>query len=219
MVHLPGKRDLIIDSKAVLQHYVEAANESDPVKRGELLKMHAAKLRDQISLLARKEYHAHAGSNTVEFTVLFLPSDPALSAALAADEKLFEKANKDNIILASPNTLMALLKVVEKGWRDAEMAENAEKIANAGKDLMNRFRIFWDHLGKLRNGLASALGAYNDAVGSLEKKVIPGTRKLMEMGVQGDRKMSNKLKPEEMVIEETLKIPAAPPPSTEETLL
>jgi DNA recombination protein RmuC len=182
VVNLPGKRQVVIDSKTVLDAHLAAAQEEDPARRAEYLAQHARQLRDKVEALSRKAYWERF-ENAPEFVVLFLPADVFLDVALEQDQGLFERAFKAKIVLATPNTLMALLKVIDRSWKDAALAENALEIARQGRELMDRLVVFWEHLAEVGRSLEGASKAYNSSVASLQSRVYPATRRLLELEV------------------------------------
>lgn len=209
VVFLPGKRQVVIDSKTVLDAHLSAAQEQDPVKRGEYLAQHARQLKDKVDALSKKSYWDRF-ENTPEFVVLFLPADVFLEVALEQDQGLFERAFKAKIVLATPNTLMALLKVVDRGWKDSALAENAIEIARQGRELMDRLVVFWEHLAEVGRSLDGATKSYNASISSLQSRVYPATRRLLDLGVTPSKAEWKKGIPKEA---ETLSRTLGAPPS------
>lgn len=185
VVHMPEARDLVVDVKTPLDAYLEALEATTDEARNAALARHARQLEARIRELGRKEYWAQF-ERSPDFAVLFLPGDQFLSAALAEKPDLIDTALKQSIILATPSTLMALLKVVAYGWRQAHVAENAATIRDLGQELHRRLSTFANHLSKVGRGLSGAVDSYNAAVGSLERNVLPQARRFTELGVTAD---------------------------------
>lgn len=181
VVRLPGGRSVAVDAKAVLDAYLDAVAAPDDGARATQLKRHAAQVRSRMKELASKSYWDRLGSSP-EFVVLFLPGEAFFSAALEADPTLIEDAIAQKIILASPTTLIALLRAIAHGWRQAQMIENADRISALGRELYDRLHLFVEHFEKVGGSLGGAVNAYNRAVGSLESRVLSSGRKLAELG-------------------------------------
>lgn len=185
VIHMPEKRTLVVDAKAPLDAYLEAIEATTDEARGVALKRHAQHVETRVRQLGAKSYWAQF-EHSPEFAVLFLPGDQFLSSALAERPDLLDTALKVGVILATPSTLIALLKTVAYGWRQADVAENAAIIHEMGQELYRRLNSFISHLEKLGKQLNSAVGAYNSAVGSLERQVLPQARRFPELGVTAD---------------------------------
>jgi DNA recombination protein RmuC len=181
LVRLPGDRTVVVDAKAPLKAYMEALEAKDEKVREEALQRHSQQVRDHLKLLGAKAYWSQF-KPTPDYVVLFLPGESFFSAALENDRSLMEDSMSGKVILASPTTLIALLKAVSYGWQQQHMAENAEKIAKAGSELFDRICKFVEHLVDVRNNLENATHSFNKAVGSLESRLIPGAKKLKELG-------------------------------------
>jgi DNA recombination protein RmuC len=185
VVHMPDGRDLVIDVKTPLDAYLEALEAPTEEGRQLQLKRHAQQLESHVRQLASKAYWAQFQTSP-EFAVLFLPGDQFLSAALAERPELMDNALKVAVIIATPSTLIALLKSVAYGWRQAAVAHNAAIIRDLGQELYSRLGTFTGHLGKVGQKLGGAIEAYNAAVGSLERQVLPQARRFTDLGVTAD---------------------------------
>ncbi len=193
IIRMPNGRELIVDVKTPLDAYLKAVEASDEDARQVALKRHADNVRSRVRELALKAYWSQF-EKSPEFVILFIPGDQFLSAALEKHPGLLEEALQQKVILATPTSLIALLKAVAYGWRQVAMEENAKKIQTLGEDLHQRLAAFAGHLSRLGRQLGSSVDAYNSAVGSLERKVLPGARRFREMGVSG-RKDIEQLEP------------------------
>jgi DNA recombination protein RmuC len=185
VVRLAGGRHVVVDAKAPLEAYLTALEARDERDRDSQLDLHAKHLRGHVDALAAKGYWAGFES-TPEFVVLFVPADPFLDAALQRDPVLLEHAFTRNIVLATPATLVALLRTVAFAWRQEAMTRNATQIHTIGRELYTRLATMGGHLGKLGSALSGAVGAYNRAVGSLESRVLVSARKFAEMGISDE---------------------------------
>jgi DNA recombination protein RmuC len=182
---MPDGRDLVIDVKTPLDAYLEAHEATSEESRQLQLRRHAQQLEGHVRQLASKAYWAQFQTSP-EFAVLFLPGDQFLSAALAERPELLDNALKQAVIIVTPSTLIALLKSVAYGWRQAAVAHNAAVIRDLGQELYRRLGNFTGHLGKVGVRLDNAVEAYNQAVGSLERQVLPQARRFTELGVTAD---------------------------------
>jgi DNA recombination protein RmuC len=190
VVHMPDARDLVIDAKAPFDAYLAALEASSEEERGLALKRHAQQVEARVRDLASKSYWSQF-ERSPEFAVLFLPGDQFLSAALAERPELLESALAQSVIITTPSTLIALLKTVAYGWRQSEVAHNAAIIRDLGQELYRRMASFDGHLVRLGQRLASAVDAYNSAVGSLERHVLPQARRFTELGVTTDAPLAS----------------------------
>jgi DNA recombination protein RmuC len=182
VVRMPNQRDLVVDVKTPLDAYLEAIEAKDDAQRQLGLERHARNVREHIRKLSNKAYWAQF-TNSPEFVILFIPGDQFLSAALNEDPDLIESALSQQIILATPTSFIALLKAVAYGWRQLALADNAQEIRLLAEDLYGRLATFVTHMNKIGKQLASSVEHYNRAVGSLERKVLPGARKFVELGI------------------------------------
>ncbi|MFO8015266.1 MAG: DNA recombination protein RmuC [Phycisphaerae bacterium] len=183
-VHLPDDRLIVVDAKAPFDAYYEAVEASDESSRKEAMARHAKAVKGHVRALAQKAYWSQF-KNTPEYVVLFLPGESFYSAALEADPDLMEDAFRSNVVLASPATLIGLLKAVAHGWRQQEMAENAERIGQTGRELYDRVCVFLEHFERIGDGLGRAAKAYDAAVGSYESRVRPSAERLAEQAATG----------------------------------
>jgi DNA recombination protein RmuC len=185
VVHMPDARDLVIDAKTPLDAYLAALDAATEEERALALRRHAQQVETRVRELASKSYWTQF-ERSPEFAVLFLPGDQFLSAALAERPELLENALGQSVIIATPSTLVALLKAVAYGWRQSAVAHNAAVIRDLGQELHRRMTSFHSHLGRMGQRLATAVDAYNSAVGSLERQVLPQARRFVELGVTAD---------------------------------
>jgi DNA recombination protein RmuC len=188
IVHLAEGRQLVVDVKTPLDAYLAAVEAPDDATREACLQRHARKVRERVRELAAKTYWAQF-ERSPEFVILFIPGDQFLSAALARDPGLLDEALNQHVILATPTSFVALLKAVAYGWRQVALAENAQQIRDLASELYRRLATFSGHLARMGRSLSGSIDAYNSAVGSFERQVLPGARRFTELGVQARKAM------------------------------
>lgn len=180
IINLPGNGHVVVDSKLPLDAYLEALETDDETSRNLLFVKHAKNLRDHVNKLSKKQYWSQF-PNTPDFVVLYMEVESALNVALMTDKILLQDAMNNKIILATPTTLIVVLKSVAMSWQQHNITENALQIMEAAMDFYGRVNVFADHLDKVGGGLKAALRGYNDAIGSWESRVLPAGRKLEQL--------------------------------------
>ena len=183
VVRMPEQRELIVDAKTPLDAYLSAIETDDASERENYLRHHARKVRERMKELASKSYWEQF-SQSPDFVILFIPGEQFLTAALDYDKQLLEDAFANRVILATPTTLVALLRSVAYGWQQAQMSQHAEQVRDLAQDLYKRLATFTGHLQKVGKNLDDSVTHYNKAIGSLERQVLPNVRKFPELGVQ-----------------------------------
>ncbi len=184
VVRLVGGRQLVVDAKVPLAAHLSALEAGDDVERERCRRAHAAALRQHVLALSAKAYWGQVGPSP-EFVVLFVPSDAVLDAALQVDAGLQEEAWAAQVVLATPSTLVALIRTVAYTWRTDTLGREAEQIAALGRELHDRLATLGDHVGRLGRALDGAVGAFNATVGSLESRVLVSARRLGDLGAAG----------------------------------
>ena len=199
---LPGDRIIIVDAKVPDLDFLAALDTVDAGKRGEALAEHAAKLKGTIKSLADRDYPSQF-PNALDYVVLFVPAESLFSAALEGDRDLMIWAQNKRIIVATPSSLIAILRSVSLSWQQHAQTENARAIAEAAQELFNRVTKFTEHFERIRSGLERTNVAFNDAVGSYERMVRPGGERLMKLGGSAPGKELAEVAP----LDTTLRLP------------
>ena len=205
IVHMPDGRDLVVDVKAPLDAYLEAVDAPNDEVRVAALRRHSQLVADRVRALASKAYWKQF-EKSPDFVILFIPGDQFLAAALNERPGLLDEAIRQSVILATPTSFIAMLKAIAYGWRQQALAQNAATIRDLGEELYKRLSVFGSHLGKVGATLNRSVEAYNSAVGSLERQVLPAARRFTELGLQSDRTLEQ-LEP----IDKLAREPAAGP--------
>jgi DNA recombination protein RmuC len=190
IVHMPERRDIVVDVKTPLDAYLSAVEAQDDEGRAAHLRRHAQIVGARVRELSSKNYWSQF-EHSPDFVVLFLPGDQFLSAALQENPALIDESLRQNVMLATPTSLVALLKAVAYGWKQTALADNAAEIRTLGEELYKRLAVFGDHLGKLGKSLGSSVESFNKAVGSLEQQVLPAARRFPELGLRVGRELDS----------------------------
>jgi DNA recombination protein RmuC len=188
IVNMPDGRQLVVDVKTPLDAYLTAIESADDEARAAALRRHAQAVVERVKALSNKAYWSQF-EQSPDFVVLFIPGDPFLSAALDEVPSLLEDAIRQHVIIATPSSFVALLKAVAYGWRQNALAANAARIQELAEDLYRRLARFGEHLGRIGKSLGASIDAYNSAVGSLERQVLPGARRFTELGLRPEREI------------------------------
>jgi DNA recombination protein RmuC len=203
IVNMPDGRQLVVDVKTPLDAYLSAVEAATDEARDAAIKRHAQAVVERVRALSSKAYWSQF-ERSPDFVVLFIPGDQFLSAALGEIPTLLEDAIRQHVIIATPSSFVALLKAVAYGWRQNLLAENAARIQELAEDLYKRLAKFGEHMAKIGRSLGLSVDAYNSAVGSLERQVLPGARKFTELGLRPEREI------EEIVpVEKLARVPRA----------
>ncbi len=190
IIRMPTGREIVVDVKTPLDAYLSAVEAQTDDERKQFMEQHVRNVRNRIKELSAKSYWEQF-SRSPDFAVLFIPGEQFLSSALDLDRDLLEFALARKIILATPASMVALMRAVAFGWRQEQLSENAELIRATGEDLYKRLATFSDHLAKLGRSLDGAVGNYNKAVGSFDTKLVPGAKKLADMGIDASREFED----------------------------
>jgi DNA recombination protein RmuC len=188
IVHMPEQRDIVVDVKTPLDAYLAAVEAQNDEERATQLRRHAQLVGARVRELSSKQYWAQF-ERSPDFVVLFLPGDQFLSAALQETPGLIDDSLRQNVMLATPTSLVALLKAVSYGWKQTVLADNAAEIRRLGEDVYKRLAVFGEHLGRLGKSLGSSVDSFNKAVGSLEQQVLPAARRFPELGLRANREI------------------------------
>lgn len=197
LIRLPGKKNVVIDAKVPLEAYLEAIECQDEEKRRGKMRDHARQVKQHVQLLGRKSYWDQFQPSP-EFVVLFLPGETFFSAALEQDPGLIEMGVDQQVIIATPTTLIALLRAVAYGWRQEKLSENAEQVSALGRDLYKRIADMGSHWVKVGKSLSASVEAYNKAVGSLESRVLVSARQFKDLDWVG---VDKEIEPLEQIVQ------------------
>ena len=208
VVRMPNQRTIVIDAKTPLNAYLSAIESETDDERAEHFARHAQQVRERARGLAQKSY-SRLFDRSPDFVVMFLPGEFFLQPALEIDPELIEWTMSRRVVIATPSTLMALLKTVEMGWREAMLAEEAAKIGSLGSELHDRLFTFADNMSKTRRSLNQTVQYFNSSVGSLESRVLPSARRFKELGVQSTREIAQ-IEPIDTSLREIRSIPSSP---------
>lgn len=190
VVHMPEQRDIVIDVKTPLDAYLAAVEAQSDEERNAQLRRHSQIVAARVRELSSKQYWSQF-ERSPDFVVLFLPGDQFLSAALQENPGLVDDSMRQNIMLATPTSLIALLKVISYGWKQTLLAENAMQVRELGEELYKRLAVFGEHLARLGKSLGSSVESFNRAVGSLEQQVLPAARRFPELGLRTTREIES----------------------------
>jgi DNA recombination protein RmuC len=188
IVNMPDGRQLVVDVKTPLDAYLSAVEATTDEARDAAIKRHAQAVVERVRALSSKAYWSQF-ERSPDFVVLFIPGDQFLSAALGEIPTLLEDAIRQHVIIATPSSFVALLKAVAYGWRQNLLAENAARIQELAEDLYKRLAKFGEHMARIGRSLGLSVDAYNSAIGSLERQVLPGARKFTELGLRPEREI------------------------------
>ncbi len=196
IIRLPGDRTIVVDAKTPLDAYLSAIEAPDEETRNSKLKDHARQIRNHVQMLGRKKYFEQF-DHSPDFVVLFIPGEVFYTAALQQDPELIEAGVSERVLITSPTSLIALLRAVSYGWRQEKLAENAREISDLGRNLYDCLAKLTEHFAKVGERLDQAVKAYNQALASLENRVLPGARKFKELGAASTAGDIDRLQPVE----------------------
>jgi len=188
IVRLPNGREVVVDSKVSLSAYLESLEAPNEAAACEKLKQHAQQIRKHIDRLGQKAYSSQF-QQAPDFVIAFLPGEIFFSAALQQQPDLIEYGVRNNVVLATPTTLIALLRAISYGWRERQLARNAEEIRQLGAELYDRIRVFAEHYSELGGALNKAVGAFNKGRGSLDSRLLSTARKFEDLGIDRKREL------------------------------
>ncbi len=200
VVRLPSDRSIVIDAKAPMAAYLEGLEANDPEQRRQCMVKHLAHVDSRVRELSSKNYADHL-ERSADFVVLFIPGDSFLVPAVELRPDLLEFAMSQGVVIATPTTLVSLLKIIELGWREEKIAENARRISDLGQELHERIATATGHVDRLGANLSKAVQSYNQFVGSFETRVVSTARKFKELGADSGKKLPEEggLEPIEVV--------------------
>jgi DNA recombination protein RmuC len=221
VVHLPGERDVVVDAKVSLAAYLEAVDATRPEERSAALMRHATQMRQHMNTLGGKTYWEQFPTS-LDLVVMFVPGEAFVAAAVEQDPELITDGMSQRVVLATPTTLITLLHAIAYGWKQERLASGAVEIRDRGRELYERLRTLAGHVDRIGVTLGQSVRAYNDAVGSLELRVLPKAREFRELGA-GDGEEIKRLKGVEHVprplaapeLTEQLSMPEAAPESND----
>jgi len=188
IVHMPAGREIVVDSKVSLDAYLEAIQAEDDELKKEYMAKHSQQVRKHMRDLSTKKYWGQF-EKAPDYVVMFVPGEAFFSAAIENDPTLIEDAMQSRVFIASPTILIALLHAIAYGWRQEQIGQNAQDIANLGKELYERFQPFLEHVGKTGGSLSQAVVAFNRMVMSLERRIIVSVKKFRELGASSDKEL------------------------------
>jgi DNA recombination protein RmuC len=223
IIHVPGGRVIPVDAKTPIDAYLTSLEAQDEESREAALAHHAKQLRAQMKLLSEKNYWQQF-DGAAELVVMFVPGEAFVSAAVQKDPKLIEDGIQNGVVVASPTTLVTLLRAASYGWRQEKLAENARQVSELGKELYERLRVFLDHFDGVGKGLRSAVDRYDKAAGSLESRVLVSARRFKEFGAVDGKDLDEPVQighlPRELAapeLDQALPLPEAEDPTQSET--
>ncbi len=201
IVNFPDKRKIAIDSKVPFDAYFRAIESTDDELSEKFFKEHARTIKEHIKKLGKKEYQERGG-DSFDFVVLFLPAESFFSEALKRDNNIIEEGIKQKVIIATPTTLLALLRTVAYSWRQYKMVENVKKISETGRELYNRLKVFSGHFASIAKNLSQLNASFNKSVSSWKSRVIPQVKKLNELGISDSSESLSEINPIDSVPEQ-----------------